>query len=74
MVGEAGYDFVRRGIVYETIGKKEGEKYVPLMVSLFFFVWIMNLWSIIPLAQFPVTSIIAFPAGLAAIVYILWVA
>jgi F-type H+-transporting ATPase subunit a len=72
MVGEAGYDFVRRGIVYETLGKKVGEKYVPFMVSLFFFVWIMNLWSIIPLAQFPVTSIIAFPAGLAAIVYILW--
>ena len=66
MVGEAGYDFVRRGIVYETLGKKEGEKYVPFMVSLFFFVWIMNLWSIIPLAQFPVTSIIAFPVGLAA--------
>ena len=45
MVGEAGYDFVRRGIVYEIIGKKDGEKYVPLMVSLFFFVWILNLWS-----------------------------
>ncbi|MGW7350126.1 F0F1 ATP synthase subunit A [Streptomyces sp. Z26] len=73
MVGEAGYDFIRRGVVYETLGKKEGEKYVPLVVSLFFFVWIMNLWSVIPLAQFPVTSIIAFPAGLAAIVYVLWV-
>ncbi|MBL1095667.1 F0F1 ATP synthase subunit A [Streptomyces coffeae] len=72
MVGEAGYDFVRRGLVYEALGKKEGEKYVPFMVSLFFFVWIMNLWSIIPVAQFPVTSIIAFPAGLAAIVYIMW--
>ncbi|AJZ82768.1 MULTISPECIES: F0F1 ATP synthase subunit A [Streptomyces] len=72
MIGEAGYDFVRRGLVYEALGKKEGEKYVPLMVSIFFFVWIMNLWSIIPVAQFPVTSIIAFPAGLAAIVYILW--
>ncbi|MFD3546250.1 F0F1 ATP synthase subunit A [Streptomyces sp. NPDC058655] len=72
MVAEAGYDFVRRGIVYETLGKKEGEKYVPLMVSLFFFVWILNLWSIIPLAQFPVTSIIAYPAGLAAIVYVIW--
>ncbi|MGW2743226.1 F0F1 ATP synthase subunit A [Streptomyces sp. NPDC001450] len=72
MIGEAGYDFVRRGIVYETLGKREGEKYVPLMVSLFFFIWIMNLWSVIPLAQFPVTSMIAFPAGLAAIVYILW--
>ncbi|MEV5242709.1 F0F1 ATP synthase subunit A [Streptomyces cinnamoneus] len=73
MIGEAGYDFVRRGIVYEALGKKEGEKYVPLMVSLFFFIWIMNLWSVIPVAQFPVTSIIAYPAGLALLVYVLWV-
>lgn len=73
MIGEAGYDFVRRGIVYEALGKKEGEKYVPLMVSLFFFIWIMNIWSVIPIAQFPVTSIIAYPAGLALLVYVLWV-
>ncbi|MFD0377981.1 F0F1 ATP synthase subunit A [Streptomyces sp. NPDC127112] len=72
MVGEAGYDFVRRGIVYETLGKKEGEKYVPFMVSLFFFVWILNVWSIVPVAQFPVTSIIAYPAVLALIVYFIW--
>ncbi|MEV0975903.1 MULTISPECIES: F0F1 ATP synthase subunit A [unclassified Streptomyces] len=73
MVAEAGYDFIRRGVVYETIGKKEGEKYVPLVVSLFFFIWMMNLWSIIPVAQFPVTSIIAYPMVLAAIVYLVWV-
>ncbi|MFF5481613.1 F0F1 ATP synthase subunit A [Streptomyces sp. NPDC012935] len=73
MVVEAGYDFVRRGIVYETIGKKEGEKYVPLAVSLFFFIWMMNVWSIVPVAAFPVTSIIAYPLVLALIVYILWV-
>jgi F-type H+-transporting ATPase subunit a len=73
MVAEAGYDFVRRGIVYETLGKREGEKYVPLVVSLFFFVWMMNLWSIIPVAQFPVTSIISYPLVLAVIVYITWV-
>lgn len=72
MVAESGYDFVRRGIVYETIGKKEGEKWVPLLVSLFFFIWLMNLWSIIPLAQFPVTSIIAFPAALAILVWLTW--
>lgn len=72
MVAEAGYDFVRRGIVYETLGKKEGEKYVPFMVSLFFFVWILNLWSIIPVAQFPATAIIAYPAILAALVYFTW--
>jgi F-type H+-transporting ATPase subunit a len=73
MIAESGYDFIRRGVVYETLGKREGEKYVPLIVALFFFIWMMNLWSIIPVAQFPVTSIIAYPAGLAAIVYILWV-
>ncbi len=73
MIGETGYDFVRRGLVYDALGKKEGDKYVPFMVALFFFVWIMNLWSIVPVASFPVTSIIAFPAGLAAVVYILWV-
>ncbi|MEU3775948.1 F0F1 ATP synthase subunit A [Streptomyces sp. NPDC032472] len=72
MVAETGYDFVRRGIVYETLGKKEGEKYVPFMVSLFFFVWILNVWSIVPVAQFPVTAIIAYPAVLAAIVYFIW--
>ena len=73
MIAEAGYDFVRRGVVYETIGKKEGEKYVPLAVSLFFFIWMLNLWSIIPVASFPVTSIIAYPAILAAVVYVTWV-
>ncbi|UFR02256.1 F0F1 ATP synthase subunit A [Streptomyces sp. Go40/10] len=73
LVAESGYDFIRRGVVYETIGKKEGEKYVPLVVSLFFFIWMMNLWSIIPVAQFPVTAIISYPAVLAGIVYILWV-
>ncbi|WP_280715285.1 F0F1 ATP synthase subunit A [Kitasatospora sp. MAP5-34] len=69
LVGEIGYDFVKRSIVLETIGKK-GEKYVPMLVSMFFFVWIMNIMSIIPFAQFPVMSRIAFPVGLAAIVWI----
>ncbi|MBT3153349.1 F0F1 ATP synthase subunit A [Streptomyces sp. CHD11] len=73
MVAETGYDFVRRGVVYETMGKREGEKYVPFVVALFFFVWMMNLWSIIPLAQFPVTSVIAYPMALALIVYVVWV-
>ncbi|MEE1927507.1 F0F1 ATP synthase subunit A [Streptomyces sp. TRM 70351] len=68
MVAEAGYDFVRRGIVREVIGKK-GEPFVPFLVSLFFFVWMLNLWALIPLAQFPVSSVIAYPAGLAIVVW-----
>jgi F-type H+-transporting ATPase subunit a len=72
LVGELAYTAIRDGISRELIGKK-GDKYIPLLVSLFFFIWIMNIWSVIPLAQFPVSSIIAFPAVLAAIVYVTWV-
>ncbi|MGK5530312.1 F0F1 ATP synthase subunit A [Streptomyces sp. URMC 129] len=69
LLAEVLYDFVRRGIAREVIGKK-AEPYVPLLVSLFFFIWIMNLWAIIPFAQFPATSIFAYPVALALIVWV----
>lgn len=69
MVAEVLYDFVRKGIAREVIGKK-GEPFVPLLVSLFFFVWMLNLWALIPMAQFPVSSVIAYPAALAILVWI----
>nr|WP_155073828.1 F0F1 ATP synthase subunit A [Streptomyces taklimakanensis] len=69
MVAEALYEFVRRGIAREVIGKK-GDAFIPFLVSLFFFVWMLNLWAIIPIAQFPVSAIIAYPAGLALVVWI----
>jgi F-type H+-transporting ATPase subunit a len=68
LLAEMLYDFVRKGIAREVIGKK-GEPYIPLLVSLFFFVWIMNIWAIIPFAQFPATSIIAYPAALTLVVW-----
>ena len=51
------------------IGKK-GDKYVPFLTSIFFFVWIMNIMSIIPLAQFPVASRFAYPVAIAVLVWI----
>lgn len=69
LVGEVGYTFVARSIAREVIGKK-GDKFVPFLTSVFFFVWIMNVMEIIPLAQFPATSRFAFPVGLALLVWI----
>lgn len=71
-IAEVGYLFVRDDIARNIIGKK-GDKYVPLLVSLFFFIWVFNLASVIPFAQFPVTSRFGYPAVLAAIVYVTWV-
>ena len=69
LIGEIGYNFVARSIAREVIGKK-GDKYVPFLTSVFFFVWIMNVMSIIPFAQFPATAKFAFPVGLSALVFI----
>lgn len=67
-LGEYGYLFVRDQIGREVIGK-DGDKFVPFLFSLFFFVWMMNIWGIIPGAQFPVSSRIAFPTVLALMVW-----
>lgn len=71
-VAEYGYLFVRDGIARDTIGKA-GDRYVPFLFAFFFFVWMNNLWGIIPFAQIPVTSKFAIPVAFAALVYIAWV-
>lgn len=68
-IAEYGYVFVRDQIARTMLGK-DGDKYVPLLFSLFFIVWLFNLMSIVPLAQFPVTSHIAYPFVLAVAMYI----
>jgi F-type H+-transporting ATPase subunit a len=68
-VGELGVLFVRDQILRPMIGKK-GDGYLPFLVSLFFFIWVMNLMEIIPFAQFPVTAHIGFVWVLVAMVWI----
>lgn len=67
-LGELGILFVRDQILRPMMGKS-GDGYLPFLVSLFFFIWIMNIMEIIPVAQFPVSSEIAFPAALMVMVY-----
>lgn len=68
-LAEMGYLFIRDEVARSIIGRR-GDAYVPLLISLFFLIWMMNLFSVIPLAQFPPASRIAFPAILALIVYL----
>jgi F-type H+-transporting ATPase subunit a len=68
-VGELGILFVRDQILRPMMGKR-GDGYLPFLVGLFFFIWFMNLMEIIPVAQFPVTSLFMFPVSLMIIVYL----
>jgi F-type H+-transporting ATPase subunit a len=68
-LGELGITFVRDQILRPMMGRR-GDNFLPFLVSLFFFIWIMNLMEIIPVAQFPAMSFFAFPFVLMVMVYV----
>ncbi|MDA8370429.1 MAG: F0F1 ATP synthase subunit A [Nocardiopsaceae bacterium] len=72
-LGEIFYLFIREQISRPMMGAK-GDKYLPLLLSLFLFVFAMNIMGIIPFLQLPVTSNLSYPVGLALIVYIIFIA
>ncbi|HEX9123858.1 MAG TPA: F0F1 ATP synthase subunit A [Actinomycetota bacterium] len=68
---EALVDFIRNGIVMEVIGP-EGLRFVPLLTSLFVFIWVNNTFEVVPFIQFPPTAKIAIPLVLTGLVYVLF--
>lgn len=70
-VGELAVLFVRDQVVRPQLGKK-GDKFLPFMTSLFFFILLMNLMELIPIVQFPGMSRIGFVIPLVAIMYIMY--
>lgn len=66
---EAIVEFIRDSIAIDIIGP-EGRRYVPFLTSIFMFVWLNNLFGIIPLFNFPATSRIALPMFLAVVVWL----
>src|SRR5208282_1435224 len=71
-LAELGILAVRDQILRPQLGSK-GDRYLPFLVSLFFFIWLMNLWELIPVAQFPATSKFAFPLGLTLVVWVTYI-
>ena len=64
--GEAVYGFVRNSIAGEAIGHGS-RKFVPYLVTLFSFIFVMNISGVLPLVGFPATSKVALPLFLAVI-------
>jgi F-type H+-transporting ATPase subunit a len=68
--GELVYGFTRDAIGRDVIGSADFAPFVPLLVTLFSFIMVNNLFGIIPLLQFPTTSKIAYPLVLAVISWV----
>ncbi|WP_433328153.1 F0F1 ATP synthase subunit A [Spirillospora sp. CA-294931] len=69
-LGEVGYVFVREQVARPFLGK-DAERWMPLLISLFFLIWTWNIMAVVPVIQFPIASHIAFPAVLAVSIYLL---
>jgi F-type H+-transporting ATPase subunit a len=65
---ESVYDFGRNNIAREQIGSKDFMPFVPLILTLFTFVLVNNIFGLIPLIQFPTFSHIGFPLALSVLV------
>jgi len=65
---ESVYDFGRNNIAREQIGSKDFLPYVPLILTLFTFILVNNIFGLIPIVQFPTMAHIAFPLALSVLV------
>lgn len=68
---ESLVQFIREEIALQVIGH-EGAPWVPFLTSLFMFIFVGNIFEIIPGIQFPINSRMALPAFLAGVVWILF--
>ena len=70
-LAEIAVEFIEDGIVMDTMGK-EGLKYTPYLMSLFFFIFFTNIFEVIPFFQMPASARIALPLLLAVMSYIIY--
>lgn len=70
-LGESVVEFIQEGVILQTMGP-EGLSWTPFLLTLFSFIFVANIFEIIPLIQMPVTARMAVPAFLAILVWVLF--
>ena len=70
-VAESTVDFIRNGIILQTMGE-EGLHWTPFLLTMFSFIFVGNIWEVIPGVQMPVNARIALPMFMALLVYVLY--
>jgi F-type H+-transporting ATPase subunit a len=71
-VAESTVEFVDEQIVLQTTGP-DGRGYMPFLLTLFTFIFVCNIWELIPLVQMPVTARMALPMFMAIVVWFVYI-
>ncbi len=72
-VVEMGLDFVRGNIAHDLLGRKDGDRFLPILTTIFFMVLFMNITGVIPFLNIAGTSIAAVPLTLALVSYVTFI-
>lgn len=72
-VVEMGLGFVRVNIAEDLLGKKDAQRFLPILTTMFFMILFMNLTGIIPGINIAGTSVIAAPLLLALVAYVTFI-
>jgi F-type H+-transporting ATPase subunit a len=70
-IAEMAVEFVQDGIIMQTMGP-DGLAYTPYLLTLFLFIFVCNIYEIIPVIQMPVSARIALPAFMAVVTWIIY--
>ena len=71
-VMETSVDFIEKQVIGPAIGP-DGMRYLPMLLSMFFFIFITNLFEVIPTAHMPANARMANPVVLALITFVMYV-
>jgi F-type H+-transporting ATPase subunit a len=66
-LAEMGYEVVEQQIAVAVMGAEDGKKWAPFLGSFFYWIFFINIWSVVPFVQFPATSRLSIPLFLALI-------
>ncbi|MDA8081697.1 MAG: F0F1 ATP synthase subunit A [Actinomycetota bacterium] len=69
---ESIVDFIHNSIVMDVMGQ-EGVPWAPYLTGLFFFIFICNIFEVIPFIQMPATARMSVPAPLALMVWVTFI-
>ena len=64
-IAESGYELIEANVSLQTVGAEESAKWTPYFATLFFWIFFINIWEVVPGVQFPATSRLAIPLFLA---------
>jgi F-type H+-transporting ATPase subunit a len=73
LMGEISLNFVRKSIAHEQLGEKDGDRFLPLLTTIFFITLGMNITGIIPGLNIAGTSVIGLPIVMALAAYVTFI-